>query len=209
MGGRTALRVLGMSRFIRRKATEEPISGFDKLASRNGVSMVTEQGLLETWRDRARVNQKVHYDMAERLQGKRHHLGVPSMVLSTAAGTAVFVFQSKALPDWATICVGLASFLAAVLSGLQSYFGHAVRAEKHRTTAQKFGALHRQIERLLATTTSDQSIREQLVHIEERWNDLSSQSPAIPRGMWSKVAPELTPKNAVVAAPPERSRPVA
>jgi hypothetical protein len=104
-------------------------------------------------------------------------LGVPAIVLSTLVGTAVFASLQKQPELWLQISIGLASVLAAVLAGLQTFLGYTERAEKHRIAGAKYGALGRELEVLRA---SDQISNETLEDIRKRLDVLALESPNNP-----------------------------
>jgi len=115
--------------------------------------------------------------------GKRNiQLGLPAIIFSTFVGTSVFAsLNNEHISEWAKIVVGLISVVAAVLTALQTFLGFSERAEKHRTTAVRYGAVGRQIEQFLQTETSAHQTTEDLVdQIREHLNRLAEESPVLP-----------------------------
>lgn len=115
--------------------------------------------------------------------GKRNvQVGLPAIVFSTIVGTSVFAsLNNDDIPQVAKIVVGLISVVAAVLTALQTFLGFSERAEKHRTTAVRYGAVGREIEQFLETGTSGHRTTEDLLNqIRERLNQLAEESPVLP-----------------------------
>src|SRR6185369_2622736 len=101
--------------------------------------------------NRVSITQRAHYLSADHFGRRKYWLGIPAVVLSTLVGTAVFASLQKQPEFWLQIAIGLASVLAAVLAGLQTFLGYTERAEKHRIAGAKYGALGRELEILRAS----------------------------------------------------------
>jgi hypothetical protein len=98
------------------------------------------------------------------LENGTSNSGLPAIIFSTIVGTSVFAsLNNDNIPQWAKIAVGLISVVAAVLMALQTFLGFSERAEKHRTTAVRYGAVGRQIEQFLETGSSAQQSTDDLV----------------------------------------------
>ena len=132
--------------------------------------------VLDDWYVRADRVQKAHYLSAEHFKRRSLQLGVPTVVLSLFVGTSVFAsLQSK--PDFSLqICVGLCSVLAAVLAGLQTFFGYSERAEKHRLAGARYGAIGRELEVIRASETEPEP--KVVERIREKLDALAMEAPA-------------------------------
>lgn len=112
----------------------------------------TQRDLLFRWLGRLRLAQFGHYAAAASLRRWTYALGIPVVVLSAAVGTSVFA--SLSADEGLSIAVRTAlaslSVLAAILAGLQTFFGFAERGEKHRSVAARYGVVRREVEALLA-----------------------------------------------------------
>jgi uncharacterized membrane protein YfcA len=104
--------------------------------------------LLRGWLIHAHKGRDRH-DLAARVYERARYLfGVPTLVVSTAVGTAVFSsLASNESPRW---WVGLLSVLAAVLSALQTFLDFPTRAERHRIAGVKYKAIIRSLEQALS-----------------------------------------------------------
>lgn len=87
--------------------------------------------LVTDWFRRCRESQRIHYEYGSILEGRNYWLGIPTIVLSTAVGTAVFAsLQSKtAAQDYGIIC-GLVSMASAIFAALQTFLNLSDRAAK-------------------------------------------------------------------------------
>lgn len=129
--------------------------------------------LLRGWLIHAHKGRDRH-DLAARIYERaRYGFGIPTLVVSTIVGTAVFsALVSKAAPEW---WVGVLSVLAAVLSALQTFLDFPTRAERHRSAGVKYKAVIRSLEQSLAElgigasppATAIGSLRTQLDTLED------------------------------------------
>ena len=146
------------------------------------VQQSSAKTLLQNWYDRITRVQLAHFTAAMRFGKRNMQLGLPAIIFSTIVGTSVFAsLNNDNIPQWAKIAVGLISVVAAVLTALQTFLGFSERAEKHRTTAVRYGAVGRQIEQFLQTGSSAQQSTDDLVdQIRERLDRLAEESRVLP-----------------------------
>jgi hypothetical protein len=148
--------------------------------------------LLTDWFRRARESQHVHYVCANHFSRLNYYFGIPTIVLTTVVGTAVFASLDR--PDIADfkILIGLVSVLAAVLSSLQTFLGFQERSAKHRTTSAGYGSVRRRLE-LLKTFPPDQraQLEQIFVEIKKAMDDLAQSSPEVPARIGSSALSTL------------------
>lgn len=156
--------------------------------------------LLRDWRARAITSSEAHYDLASRLAQANIRFGVPVVVLTTFVGTTVFATLGRSVDVWLRIAVGLISVVAAVLASLQTFLRFGERAEKHRTAAELWAAIRREIDEKLALHPTYLASRgdpqEYLDDLRRRMDEVAQQSPEMgTRGAWRqqrRYAPEPT-----------------
>src|SRR4051794_9956662 len=138
--------------------------------------------LLKTWYDRITWVQIAHFDAAMRFGSRNLQMGLPAIILSTIVGTSVFAsLNNDTIPQWAKITVGVISIAAAVLTALQTFLSFSERAEKHRITAVRYGAVGRQIEQFLETGSAANDKTEALINqVRESLNRLAEECPVLP-----------------------------
>ena len=155
--------------------------------------MEKSEQVLGVWYRRARESQFAHYQAASRISLYSKLLGVPSVLLSAAVGTAAFVSLQNNLPSEALkIAIGLVSFFAAVLSALQTYLGLHEAAEKHLTTAIAYGAIRREIEQIQATGFSDtERIKDALAQVRHHLDETAKLAPNIRKSDWTRAQEDI------------------
>ena len=146
-----------------------------------------QRELVLAWLRRARESQMVHYEMANLLSTRGRWLGVPVIFITTVIGTSVFASLSSVdITPMAKIMVGSLSVIAAVLSSLQTFFKYSERAEKHRSTAARFGAIRRKLE-ILYADQSDIAEKHYLDSLREELDQLSDESPHVPVSVFERI----------------------
>jgi hypothetical protein len=164
---------------------------------------------LSIWYRRARESQFAHYTAATRFAVLARFLGVPSVVLSAAAGTTLFAtLQKDSAPPALRLAVGLVSVLAGVLAALQTFLGFNARADRHRAAAAAYGAVRREIEQYHAVPPqADEAIDAALTAIRARLDEIAERAPDVPERTWNKArkqASAQTSEGSQLAAPSSR-----
>lgn len=136
--------------------------------------------LLTDWFRRARESQQIHYECSNYFERLHLMLGIPTVVLSTLAGTAVFASLTKELGAHEKIVVGLVSLLAASLASLQTFLNHSKRADKHRATAAGYAAVRRQLEEIKTIPPTADEVPAALEKLRKSMDALAAASPEVP-----------------------------
>ncbi|MEI9897579.1 MAG: SLATT domain-containing protein [Chthoniobacter sp.] len=149
--------------------------------------------LLTDWFRRVRMSQRAHYECATRCRRINYLLGIPSIILSTIAGTAVFSSLSQNSPaTWTRILVGLISVLAAVLASLQTFLGYSQIAEAHSIAGAEYGAARRDLELLKILPPSTLAeVKTKLEAIKADMDRLAKESPVVPADMKTKLDKQM------------------
>lgn len=145
--------------------------------------------LLRDWRARATKSSEAHYELATRLSQANIRFGVPVVVLTTFVGTSVFATIGRSVDLWLRIFVGMISVAAAVLASLQTFLRFGERAEKHRSAAELWAAIRREIDEMLALhpryLASRGDPKDYLDDLRRRIDEIAQQSPELGvRGIW-------------------------
>ncbi len=115
-------------------------------------------------------------------------LGIPAVALASIVGSAVIATIEKEVGINMKLLIALLSIGAAVLTGFQTFLRFSERAEKHRQMGARYGAIAREIERLLTMPETALSEKAELVDaIRLRLDSLSEEAPVIPPSLWGKA----------------------
>ena len=146
------------------------------------------QALLNDWETKASKSRKAHYDAAGVYDRYHFNISVLSLTLSAIVGTSIFATLKETVHLYTKCLLAVVSILATVIGGCQSYFRWAVRSEKHRSTASKYGSLLRSIEELKRFHPEDHDKRiTALDKIRSRNDTISVDAPLIPGNIWKQV----------------------
>jgi hypothetical protein len=148
--------------------------------------------LVTDWFRRVRESQRVHYECANYYSRLNYFLGIPTIVLSAAVGTAVFASFDKQAAGAVRLILGFISMTAAVLASLQTFLSFAERANRHRVTGAKYGAIRRTLEKLKTVfPTEHDALRRELDAIQKAMDDLAENAPHVPSRLKERVDNEL------------------
>jgi hypothetical protein len=148
--------------------------------------------LLDDWLFRIQKAQLAHIKTAVYFERLHLWLGVPVVILTTFVGTSVFATLQKEASTSIKIVTGVASVLAAIMAGLQTFLRYAERAERHRFSGGKYGALRREAEHRLAFPPSNtDELNNYVSSLRERWDKLSEDCPTAPNRIWDSAGAEL------------------
>ena len=139
------------------------------------------QDMITDWQARIDLNQKAHWVCLERLDKMHFVIGLSAIILSTLAGAALLIGTEDQV---VRVTAGSIGVLAAVLSGIQTFYNYARRSGMHRAASTQLSQLKQQIEaleklppRYLKTQT------EILLHVDERLMRIEETAPAMDRIM--------------------------
>lgn len=91
------------------------------------------------------VKSQAHYDASVRSASINRWLGIAAIVSTAFVGTSIFANAAKDNPAFA-ILLGLISFLAAALSGMQTFLKYTEEAQLHKTAASGYEKLRAELE---------------------------------------------------------------
>ncbi len=112
--------------------------------------------------DKLRRAHYIAWEMQSKLNLK---LGLPVVVLTAVAGSAIFANCDNTDFSTISIFVGMASFAATVLSALQTFLKPSEKAEAHKSSAVRYASMKRQFRAFnLEYADKDESFRNQAMN---------------------------------------------
>jgi hypothetical protein len=137
--------------------------------------------LMTDWFRRVRESQQIHYECSNHFARLHLLLGIPTVVLSTLAGTAVFASLAQEMGANRKILVGLISVLAAALASLQTFLSLSKRSDNHRIIAAKYAGVRRRLEELKTHPSAGfEELRNALTEIRQEMDTLAESAPEVP-----------------------------
>jgi hypothetical protein len=136
--------------------------------------------LLERRERLAWAAQHAYFERAGILGKMNYFIGVPVVIVTALAGSAIVINQSKAnpIPIW----VGVITVSAAVLASLQTFFRFGERAAFSALAGARYARLRRRIEDCLAFPP--EGLDERLAEIQKLEDDAGDQSPPLGERRW-------------------------
>ena len=117
-----------------------------------------------------------------------NYITIPTIVLSTVAGTASIGSQSLFNdPAASSIGIGVLSLTVSVLNTLASHFGWAALKESHRMTSSSYSKIHRFIMIELSLPRKERmEAQDMLKVVRDQLDRLHENSPQVPDGVIRK-----------------------
>jgi hypothetical protein len=143
--------------------------------------------LLNDWHRRVYAAQTAHYASADSLRLLNYLIGVPSAILSSIVGTAIFAGLEK--ESTLTYVVASISILTAVLAGLQTFLRFSERAVQHATAGDWYSAVRRDIEATIHLPIEFRGrARDCLDRFRKEMNRVVQDSPELRGLIWRREA---------------------
>jgi hypothetical protein len=147
--------------------------------------------LITDWFRRVRESQRIHYECGTRFSRLNYALGIPTIVLTAAVGTAVFASVDVAAAGSMRIVVGLVSIVAAVLASLHTFLGFDHRADRHRAAGAGYGGIRRSLEYLKTFPPADPEEFKRAVAEIKEMDRLAESAPEVPARIKARIDQEM------------------
>jgi hypothetical protein len=167
---------------------------------RKPIMKATE--LMEQWYAGIKLQVLSHYECAKLYESYHRRLGYPTVILSALTGTAFVASLNDSDIWWIKGVAVVLSLMVTVLASLQTFLRYSERAEKHKTAAEEFGKLRRELEEMLVLVPAGGDIaKNDMDAIRTTWGDLSTNAPAIPNHILTRIKNQSAKARAVSAKP--------
>ena len=117
------------------------------------MTLAETTGRLSKMKVDSMFGKKKHFNAADRKQKYHHRCGVPVVIISVITGSVLFYIISNgsgAVCTFVKYVSAILAFIAALLSGLQTYFNFNQSAEGHRSIASRYLAAYKTADRIIA-----------------------------------------------------------
>jgi hypothetical protein len=144
--------------------------------------------LLSDWLGDAHRAQHAHSAAADHYSRLDLWIGGSAVVLAAVIGTSVFATLGQPLPTAWRVAGAILTFAAAALSGFQTFFKGAARAEVHRQACRRYEALVREIEQIeIDPPDSEKEAEQELSRLRSGFHEAGDQAPQVPTRSWAQV----------------------
>lgn len=127
---------------------------------------------------------KKHFNAADRQESYHYWLGIPLTIINIVTGTVLFYLLTEDNKSaWKMLPIFLA-FLAALLSGFQTYFNFNKKVEGHRRIGNKYLSIYKSCDRLQAYIAEkhidNQTLIDRLENIAKEIDDINKEAEQFP-----------------------------
>ena len=147
-----------------------------------------QEKLLAQWSERSSGYRWMHDRASKKFRKQNYSLAIPSIVISTVAGSANFLVAGKESnensehePASIPLLIGISNIIVAVLGTVSQFLRLAENAENHRTASIAFGSFYRHISCELSMPRDNRAGAQELVNsCRKEFDRLIENSPEIP-----------------------------
>lgn len=137
--------------------------------------------LLEKW-GRMIVRLQIEHEVSSRdFEKFSWKLGIPCVALSAVVSASVFSSINDQSLVWLQYLAGFVSILTLVLSSVQTFLNFDSRAAAHQDTAEKLGAMAREIQDELASKKEDGTLGTVVTELRKRLDAILVEAPTLPK----------------------------
>jgi len=131
-----------------------------------------------------------------RLDSRGRVFGIPVIFVTTVTGAATFTQLNSSPATWAKALFGSVNLLAAALSAVQTYVAFPVRAQKAKSSGEKFGKLFGQMLDAEDRIEGGQDVPQQaeLRALYAQYEELKSARPSVSQWAQKQASEELKEK---------------
>jgi hypothetical protein len=140
--------------------------------------------LLNKLRENSHLGKHKHFAAADRYRYYNTYVGAPAIIINIVLGS---VFVANLSEQISTPLKWIGAFLAlvaAMLSGLQTFFNLQKSFESHRKVANRYLGVARECERLICLFEDDQiklsDLAEKIEEMNKCYNDVNSDAEEFP-----------------------------
>lgn len=148
------------------------------------ATLVDVLALLDRYRVRAHRMARAQFLASKRAATLRAWLGVPAVIAGAVVGSSIIASISIRTNELVVLAAGVASLLTAGLTALQTFFGYAERAEKHRTAGATYTSFYRQLDllalRFRATNPAPVEALRELTEVVQALDRLQTDTLEVP-----------------------------
>jgi hypothetical protein len=145
--------------------------------------------LLADWQGLLRILQVAHYRCSAHYTRWNRILGVLVVAITTIVGGQTFasIEESGDAGSTMKLVFGGVAIAAAVLAALQTFLGFGELAEKHRSTAVRYGSLRRELEQTVALGLDPTQEDAFCSAFRETWDGVANESPSLHQRILQRV----------------------
>ena len=127
---------------------------------------------------------KKHFNAADRVESYHYWIGVPLTIINIVTGTVLFFIFTDDTQSSLKLLPIILAFIAALLSGFQTYFNFNKKVEGHRRIGNRYLSVYKSCDRLQAYISDNQiengDIIQRLENIAKEIDDINKEAEQFP-----------------------------
>ncbi|MBF2091227.1 hypothetical protein FPG87_12370 [Flavobacterium psychrophilum] len=96
----------------------------------------------------ALYGKKKHFNAADRNEKNHYGIGIPLIIINVLTGSVLFYALTDSVDNWVKFIPLVLAFIAALLSGFQTYMNYQQKVEGHRRIGNRYLASMKKCDRL-------------------------------------------------------------
>ncbi|MBK7883448.1 MAG: SLATT domain-containing protein [Chitinophagaceae bacterium] len=142
---------------------------------------------------------KKHFNAADRVESYHYWLGIPLTIINIVTGTVLFFIFTDNTESSLKLLPIILAFIAALLSGFQTYFNFNKKVEGHRRIGNRYLSVYKSCDRLQAYISDNQIEKsetiERLENIAKEIDDINKEAEQFPTSKKDYELAQLGIKN--------------
>jgi len=158
--------------------------------SKYKITLSSFSDLLDKWNKRAREAQFSHYRAEIYFRRIHKFLGLPATLFASLTGASVYVEVQNYDNPAVDFFIAVFSFLTVILVSMQTFLKLSELAERHISSAARYGALRRRIEELkvgMIEGVNGVELRKEIELIRVQLDNLAESSPNVSKKIREKA----------------------
>ena len=127
---------------------------------------------------------KKHFNAADRVETYHYWIGIPLIIINIVTGTVLFFIFTDNTQSSLKLLPIILAFIAALLSGFQTYFNFNKKVEGHRRIGNRYLAIYKTCDRLQAYISDNHiensDIIQRLENIAKEIDDINKEAEQFP-----------------------------
>lgn len=139
---------------------------------------------IERLRKHAFLGKHKHFRAANRCKKRHASLGVPAVLINLIIGSILFSIITEDAPEFAKYSGAVLALIAACLSAIQTYFNFQKSSDGHRAIGNRYIAIERKCEHLMALYCDElislTELGTEMEKLEATYQEINQEGEAFP-----------------------------
>jgi len=145
------------------------------------------------WYKRIATFHRAHFACSKKYSLRHYQIGIPSIVLMAATGSAIFASMESSTSDELSLTAGILALISTILVALITFLDYKERSEAHHKAGGLYGDLRTDVEYfsnfgLFGNFNSKEDFWKYII---DKFDKYSTDCPNIPKGDYDKASKHI------------------